>query len=103
MEKIILSEEEMNRANSINGRYYTIITRPADSGKFRISAVWVKDGQLIADWATKTVNYMYEVNSTIISLSSEIFNKKDSLKFAKQNFGNFNRNYNKFYKKNKDK
>ena len=81
MEKFILSEEEMNRATSINGRYYTIITRPADCGKTKISAVWVKNGQLVADWATKTVNYMYEVNSTIMNLNSEIFNKKDTIKF----------------------
>lgn len=80
MEKIVFSEEEMNRAVSVNGKYYTIITRPTDSGKTKISAVWVKTGGLVADWATKTVNYMYEVNPTIISLNAEILKKRDTIK-----------------------
>lgn len=99
MEKVILSEEEMNRANCINGRYYTIITRPADCGKTKISAVWVKNGQLVAEWATKTVNYMYEVNSTIMDLNSEIFNKKDTIRFFDKNKEITKRSYQKFKKK----
>lgn len=85
MKNVRFTEEEKNRAKEINGNYYTIICRNTIDGKVKVAAVWIKNGNLIADWAIKTVNYKYEINPTIISLNSEIISNKDSIKFINYN------------------
>lgn len=81
MSKIRFTQSEYNRIKQINGKRYTVITRPTKEGKIKISAVWVNNGKLVANWATKEVTYMYQVNETILKLNNDVNNKRELIRY----------------------